>query len=167
MNENNARIGPEVSRRGFLKGAAMAGVSSVISSEKLPAAVETSSQASFGNFQAQKRPLGRTGLECSIMGMGGFHLGTVADQAEVNNMVAKAIDHGINIFDNAWEFHKGLSEEKLGIALKGKRNNVIVMSAVSTHTDRETAMRMLEASLNRLQTDHLDIWQIHEVIYPQ
>ena len=48
-------------------------------------------------------------------------------------MVAKAIDHGINIFDNAWEFHRGLSEEKLGIALKGKRDKVIVMSSVCTH----------------------------------
>jgi predicted aldo/keto reductase-like oxidoreductase len=81
-------------------------------------------------------------------------------------MVAKAIDHGINIFDNAWEFHRGLSEEKLGIALKGKRDNVIVMSAVCTHgPNQDVAMRMLDASLTRLQTDHLDVWQIHEVIY--
>jgi predicted aldo/keto reductase-like oxidoreductase len=81
-------------------------------------------------------------------------------------MVAKAIDHGTNIFDNAWEFHRGLSEEKLGIALKGKRDNVIVMSAVCTHgPNQDLAMRMLDASLTRLQTDHLDVWQIHEVIY--
>jgi predicted aldo/keto reductase-like oxidoreductase len=98
--------------------------------------------------------------------MGGFHLGTVADQTEVNNMVAKAIDHGINIFDNAWEFHRGLSEEKLGVALKGKRDKVIVMSAVCTHgPSQDVAIRMLDASLTRLQTDHLDVWQIHEVIY--
>jgi predicted aldo/keto reductase-like oxidoreductase len=84
----------------------------------------------------------------------------------VNNMVAKAIDHGINIFDNAWVFHGGLSEEKLGVALKGKREKVIVMSAVCTHgPGQDAAMRMLDASLNRLQTDHLDVWQIHEVIY--
>src|SRR5260370_39463379 len=163
MNDDR-KIGPEVSRRGFLKGAAIAGVSAMIPAEKIPTAVETGNQPALG-FQAQKRPLGKTGLECSILGMGGFHLGTVADQAEVNNMVAKAIDHGINIFDNAWEFHKGLSEEKLGIALKGRRDNVIVMSAVCTHRDRDTAMRMLDASLTRLQTDHLDVWQIHEVIY--
>jgi uncharacterized protein len=164
MNDDR-KIGPEVSRRGFLKGAAIAGVSAMIPAEKIPTAVETSNEPALGSFQAQKRPLGKTGLECSILGMGGFHLGAVADQAEVNNMVAKAIDHGINIFDNAWEFHKGLSEEKLGIALKGKRDNVIVMSAVCTHSDRGTAMHMLEASLIRLQTDHLDVWQIHEVIY--
>src|ERR1700758_3322079 len=165
MNDN-PKIGPEVSRRGFLKGAAIAGVSAMIPAEKIPTAVETGNESTLGSFQAQKRPLGKTGLQCSILGMGGFHLGTVADQAEVDNMVAKAIDHGINIFDNAWEFHKGLSEEKLGVALKGKRDNVIVMSAVCTHgPDQDLAMRMLDASLMRLQTDHLDVWQIHEVIY--
>jgi uncharacterized protein len=166
MNDNNPKIGPEISRRGFLKGAAIAGVSAVIPAEKVPAAVETGNESTLGSFQAQKRPLGRTGLECSILGMGGFHLGAVSDQAEVNNMVAKAIDHGINIFDNAWEFHRGLSEEKLGFALKGKRDKVIVTSAVCTHgPGQDVAMRMLDASLNRLQTDHLDVWQIHEVIY--
>jgi uncharacterized protein len=166
MNDNNPKIGPEISRRGFLKGAAIAGVSAVIPAEKVPAAVETGNESTLGSFQAQKRPLGRTGLECSILGMGGFHLGAVSDQAEVNNMVAKAIDHGINIFDNAWEFHRGLSEEKLGFALKGKRDKVIVMSAVCTHgPGQDVAMRMLDASLNRLRTDHLDVWQIHEVIY--
>jgi uncharacterized protein len=166
MNNNNPKIGPEISRRGFLKGAAIAGVSAVIPAERVPAAVESGNESTLGGFQAQKRPLGRTGLECSILGMGGFHLGAVSDQAEVNNMVAKAIDHGINIFDNAWEFHRGISEEKLGFALKGKRDKVIVMSAVCTHgPGQDVAMRMLDASLNRLQTDHLDVWQIHEVIY--
>jgi predicted aldo/keto reductase-like oxidoreductase len=166
MNDKNPKIGSEISRRGFLKGAAIAGVSAVIPAEKVPAAVETGNESAIGDFQAQKRPLGRTGLECSILGMGGFHLGTVSDQAEVNNMVAKAIDHGINIFDNAWEFHRGLSEEKLGIALKGKRDKVILMSAVCTHgPNQDIAMHMLDASLTRLQTDHLDVWQIHEVIY--
>jgi aryl-alcohol dehydrogenase-like predicted oxidoreductase len=166
MNDNNSKIGSEVSRRGFLKGAAITGVSAVISAEKIPTTIEISNQSALDSFQVQKRPLGRTGLECSIMGMGGFHLATVVDQAEVNNMVAKAIDHGINIFDNAWEFQRGLSEEKLGVALKGKRDNVIVMSAVCTHgPNQDVAMRMLDASLTRLQTDHLDVWQIHEVIY--
>jgi predicted aldo/keto reductase-like oxidoreductase len=166
MNNNDPKIGPEISRRGFLKGAAIAGVSAVIPTERVPAAVESGNESTLGGFQAQKRPLGRTGLECSILGMGGFHLGAVSDQAEVNNMVAKAIDHGINIFDNAWEFHRGISEEKLGFALKGKRDKVIVMSAVCTHgPGQDVAMRMLDASLNRLQTDHLDVWQIHEVIY--
>jgi predicted aldo/keto reductase-like oxidoreductase len=98
--------------------------------------------------------------------MGGFHLATVADQTEINNMVAKATDHGINVFDNAWEYLNGLSEERLGVALKGRRDRVILMSSVCTHgRKQDVAMRMLEESLVRLQTDHLDVWQIHEVIY--
>jgi predicted aldo/keto reductase-like oxidoreductase len=110
--------------------------------------------------------MGSTGLQVSILGMGGYHLGTVPTQDEVNNMVAKAIDHGINFFDNAWEYHKGLSEERVGTALKGKRDQVIVMTKVCTHgRKKDVAMRMLEESLTRLQTDHLDVWQIHEVVY--
>ena len=170
MNDN-PKIGPEVSRRGFLKGAAIAGVSAVIPTNKIPAvieaaAVETKDEAALGNFQTPKRPLGKTGLECSILGMGGFHLATVANQNEINNMVGKAIDHGINVFDNAWEYFNGLSEERLGVALRGKRDSIILVSSVCTHgRKQDVAMRMLEQSLVRLQTDHLDVWQIHEVIY--
>ena len=117
-------------------------------------------------FPVPKRAMGSTGLQVSILGMGGFHLGTASGQMEVNNMVAKAIDHGINFFDNAWEYHGGMSEERVGTALKGKRDNVIVMTKVCTHgRKKDVAMRMLENSLTRLQTDHLDVWQVHEVVY--
>jgi aryl-alcohol dehydrogenase-like predicted oxidoreductase len=117
-------------------------------------------------FQVPGRPMGSTGLQVSIIGMGGYHLGTVPSQQEATEMVAKALDHGINFFDNAWEYHKGLSEERVGTALKGKRDQAIVMTKVCTHgRKKEVAMRMLEESLTRLQTDHLDVWQVHEVIY--
>jgi len=110
--------------------------------------------------------MGSTGLQVSIIGMGGYHLGTAAGQQEVNEMVAKAIDHGINFFDNAWEYHKGMSEERVGAALKGKRDQTIVMTKVCTHgRKKDVAMKMLEESLIRLQTDHIDVWQVHEVIY--
>ncbi len=72
MNDNKAKLGPEITRRGFLKGAAIAGVSAVIPTEKMPTAVETRNESALASFQAQKRHLGRTGLECSILGMGGF-----------------------------------------------------------------------------------------------
>lgn len=122
--------------------------------------------SSLPSFEAPKRAMGKTGLQVSILGVGGYHIGTVAGQDEVNNMVAKALDHGINFFDNAWEYHKGLSEERIGIALKGKREQAIVMTKVCTHgRKKDVAMRMLEESLTRLQTDHLDVWQVHEVIY--
>jgi aryl-alcohol dehydrogenase-like predicted oxidoreductase len=122
--------------------------------------------SSMASFQVPKRSMGSTGLQVSILGMGGYHLGTVPSQQEVNDMVAKALDHGINFFDNAWEYHKGLSEERVGTALKGKRDHAIVMTKVCTHgRKKDIAMRMLEESLTRLQTDHLDVWQVHEVIY--
>ena len=124
------------------------------------------SGAAVAEFQAPQRPMGKTGLQVSILGVGGYHLGTVAGQPEVNNMVAKALDHGINFFDNAWEYYKGASEERLGTALKGKRDKAIVMTKVCTHgRKKDVAMRMLEESLTRLQTDHLDVWQVHEVVY--
>jgi uncharacterized protein len=167
------------SRRSFLKGVAMAGAVSVISAASAqgqnngPSGQSTPivpnapvGKAGVAEFQAPQRAMGKTGLQVSILGVGGFHLGAVAGQPEVNDMIAKALDHGINFFDNAWEYYKGGSEERLGIALKGKRDKAIVMTKVCTHgRKKDVAMQMLEESLTRLQTDHLDVWQVHEVVY--
>jgi uncharacterized protein len=113
-----------------------------------------------------KRPLGRTGLQVSALGIGGYHLGSVDSDAEATQIVNEALDAGVNFFDNAWEYHQGLSEERLGRALKGKRDRAVLMTKVCTHgRDKSVAMRQLEESLTRLQTDHLDVWQVHEVIY--
>ncbi len=113
-----------------------------------------------------KRSLGRTGLEVSCMGLGGYHLGTIQDQQMVDRVVNEAIDSGINFFDNAWDYHDGRSEEVVGQALAGKRDKVIVMTKVCTHgRKKDVAMQQLEESLRRLRTDHIDVWQIHEVIY--
>lgn len=113
-----------------------------------------------------KRPLGRTGLETSIIGLGGYHLGSAKDLTEAERIVDEAIDAGINFFDNAWDYHDGKSEEWLGQALKSKRDKIILMTKVCTHgRDRNVGMTQLEESLRRLQTDHLDVWQIHEVVY--
>jgi uncharacterized protein len=166
------------SRRAFLKGAAMTGAISVISaasakgdapsgqSNPIVPNAPGESGGAVAEFQVPQRMMGKTGLRVSILGMGGYHLGTAAGQLEVNNMVAKALDHGINFFDNAWEYYKGASEERVGTALKGKRDKAIVMTKVCTHgRKKDVAMRMLEESLTRLQTDHLDVWQVHEVVY--
>ena len=113
-----------------------------------------------------RRSLGRTGLEVSALGIGGYHLGSANSDAEATQIVNEALDAGVNFFDNAWEYHQGLSEERLGRALRGRRDRAVVMTKVCTHgRHRNIAMRQLEESLTRLQTDHLDVWQIHEVIY--
>jgi predicted aldo/keto reductase-like oxidoreductase len=174
----NSNVQGVESRRAFLKGIAMTGAVSVISATSAPGQTNEprpnpivpnppgESGATMAEFQVARRPMGKTGLEVSILGVGGFHLGAVAGQPEVNNMIAKALDHGVNFFDNAWEYYGGASEERLGTALKGKRDKAIVMTKVCTHgRKKDLALQMLEESLTRLQTDHLDVWQVHEVVY--
>jgi aryl-alcohol dehydrogenase-like predicted oxidoreductase len=112
------------------------------------------------------RRFGRSNVTVSSIGIGGSHLAEAPDENEAIRIVHEGIDAGINFFDNAWEYHEGMSEEILGRALVGKRNGVFLMTKVCTHgRDRAVAMQQLEDSLRRLQTDHLDLWQIHECIY--
>jgi aryl-alcohol dehydrogenase-like predicted oxidoreductase len=152
------------SRRKFMQGAALIGASPLMKPHVLTKDQSMSSQTAQGTVP--KKPLGRTGVQISAMGLGGYHLGSANTDQVANEIVAKALDHGIDFFDNAWEYHDGLSEERLGRALHGKRQQAFLMTKVCTHgRDKNLAMRMLEESLRRLRTDHLDLWQIHEVIY--
>lgn len=113
-----------------------------------------------------KRQFGRTSVQISALALGGHHLGDAKDEKTAKEIVARAIDGGVTFFDNCWEYHIGKSEAWLGAALKGKRDQVFLMTKVCTHgRDKALAMRMLEESLNRLQTDHLDLWQIHGVSF--
>ena len=114
-----------------------------------------------------RRPLGKTGLEVSIIGLGGYHLGGVSSEKQAVRIVHEAIGQGINFLDNAWEYHQGRSETWMGKALQnGRRDKVVLMTKVCTHGRKaDVAMTMLEESLRRLRTDHLDLWQIHECIY--
>ena len=151
-------------RRDFLKQAALLGAAPLFPGPGMPEQQAQSEQVPSG--VVPKRQLGRTGMQVSALGLGGYHLGSVATDRAALEIVAKALDHGVNFFDNCWEYHDGLSEERLGKALQGKRDRAFLMTKVCTHgRDKSVAMRMLEESLRRLQTDHLDLWQIHEVVY--
>ncbi len=112
------------------------------------------------------RVLGRTGVQVSAIGLGGYHIGKMREDREAIRLVQQAVDSGITFMDNAWEYHDGRSEELMGKALAGRRDQVFLMTKICTHgRDRHEAMRQLEASLRRLQTDHLDLWQVHELAY--
>ncbi len=112
------------------------------------------------------RNFGKTENRISALGFGGHHLGEAEDSQEATRIVAEAVDSGITFFDNCWEYHRGKSEVWMGNGLKGKRDKVFLMTKVCTHgRDKQLALRMLEESLNRLQTDHLDLWQIHGVSF--
>jgi aryl-alcohol dehydrogenase-like predicted oxidoreductase len=114
-----------------------------------------------------RRALGRTGVDLPVLGLGGYHLDLIKSARQAERIVQEAVDEGITFLDNAWEYHDGRSEEIMGRALAGgRRERVFLMTKVCTHgRDRATAMRQLEQSLRRLRTDHLDLWQIHEVVY--
>ena len=120
-----------------------------------------------GSGEIPRRPFGSTGEMVSALGLGGFHLGLIRSEREATSLVHSAIDAGITFMDNAWEYHRGVSEQRMGKALaKGWRQRVFLMSKVCTHgRDAKVAMRQLEDSLRRLKTDHLDLWQVHEVAY--
>jgi aryl-alcohol dehydrogenase-like predicted oxidoreductase len=163
-----------IGRRDFVKGAALTGAAllggaiTMAQNSSIAADPPTtgSPPAPSDEPQVPQRPLGKTGLMVSALGIGGYHLGTATDQDVASEIVSRAMDAGVNFFDNAWEYHEGESEVRLGQALKGKRDKAVLMTKVCTHgRGKDVAMRMLEESLRRLQTDHLDVWQIHEVIY--
>lgn len=120
-----------------------------------------------GAGEIPQRPLGKTGLTVSALGMGGHHLGDADSVNEAMNLVHEAVDTGITFFDNCWEYHNGKSEDWLGRALTGgRRDKVVLMTKVCTHgRTKQVAMEMLEQSLRRLQTDHLDVWQVHAITY--
>ena len=112
------------------------------------------------------RPFGRSGERVSLLGLGGWHVGTPASDRAAVRLIHAAIDGGITFLDNAWDYNDGLSETRMGQAIADRRDRVFLMTKVCTHgRDGKVAMRQLEQSLRRLRTDYLDLWQIHEVVF--
>jgi predicted aldo/keto reductase-like oxidoreductase len=112
------------------------------------------------------RPLGKTGVDVSILCLGGWHIGSVKDQDEAIKIMHAALDEGITFFDNAWDYHDGGSEEIMGkaLAMDGKRKKCFLMTKNCARDGKGTRQH-LEDSLKRLRTDHLDLWQFHEINY--
>jgi len=140
-------------RRNFLKGAVAAGV-----------------VAKYGSFaQAANssgiptRTLGHTDQQVSMLGLGGYHIGNPSE-AEATKIIRTAADNGITFMDNCWDYHDGDSEVRMGKALRdGYRQKVFLMTKIDGR-DAKTAALQIDQSLQRLQTDHLDLLQFHEVI---
>lgn len=108
------------------------------------------------------RQLGRTGESISAFGLGGHHIGLVKEEGDSIKLIRSAIDRGITFMDNCWDYHNGKSEIWMGKALRdGYRERVFLMTKIDGRT-RQAAARQIEESLKRLQTDHVDLMQIHE-----
>jgi aryl-alcohol dehydrogenase-like predicted oxidoreductase len=122
--------------------------------------------ASVSTQSIPTRAFGRYPERVSALGLGGYHLGSVKTVRDAVRIVHEGIDAGITFLDNAWEYHDGESERRMGRAIKDRRSSVFLMTKVCTHgRDARTALRQLGESLRRLQTDYLDLWQVHECVY--
>lgn len=110
------------------------------------------------------RTLGKTGEKVSAIGLGGHHIGRPKDPAEGIRIIRSALDRGINFLDNCWDYHDGESERRMGDALRdGYRQKALLMTKFDGRTKDSTA-RQIDESLQRLQTDHIDLIQYHENI---
>ena len=117
------------------------------------------------NSEMPMRMLGRTGVKVSLIGLGGWHLGfKFIDEELATRIIRTAIDNGINFMDNCWDYNEGASEERMGEALKdGYRERVFLMTKIDGRTKKDAA-KQLDESLKRLQTDHIDLVQHHEIL---
>ena len=111
------------------------------------------------------RELGGTGEKVSSIGLGGWHLGLKkVDESLSLRLIRGAIDRGINFMDNSWDYNQGISEIRMGKALRdGYRDKVFLMSKIDGRSRKEAA-RQLDESLRRLQTDRIDLVQHHEIL---
>jgi predicted aldo/keto reductase-like oxidoreductase len=111
------------------------------------------------------RVLGRTGERVSAIGLGGWHLSLKHVEEPLSiRIIRTAIDHGINFLDNSWDYNEGKSELRMGKALKGSyREKVFLMTKIDGRSKKE-AVRQLDESLRRLQTDRIDLVQHHEIL---
>ncbi len=142
-------------RRDFLKKAAAATVVTSL----------TPQLSSAADNPVPHRTLGRSGEKVSIVGLGGHHIGRPAvDEQESIRIIRTALDNGVNFLDNCWDYNDGVSEERMGKALRdGYRQKAFLMTKIDGQT-KKAAAQQLDESLRRLQTDHIDLLQFHEVI---
>jgi predicted aldo/keto reductase-like oxidoreductase len=150
-------------RRDFLKTATAATVT---------AAIPANAQTAQSNPPIKRpespdmiyRELGTTGERVSAIGMGGYHLGKQPDASQSIQLMHAGIDRGITFLDNCWDYNDGISEVRMGQALRnGYRQKVFLMTKMDGRTAVEYN-KQLEQSLGRLQTDMIDLVQFHEII---
>ena len=166
MNDPREQAGPPFPPRLFADGGSDRSGRGARGPGARGASDESLDLTNTGSDQIPRKPFGRTSERLSVIGLGGYSLGSAPSLQEAIAIVHEAVDAGVNFFDNAWEYHDGKSEDWMGQGLQGRRDKVFLMTKVCTHgRDKKVAMQQLEESLKRLRTDHLDLWQIHECVY--
>jgi len=111
-----------------------------------------------------KRRLGRTGVEVSLVGLGGFHIGVAKDEQTAIRIIRMAIDHGLTFMDNCWDYNEGKSQIWMGRALRdGYRKRAFLMTKIDGRT-KQAAAAQIDQCLRSFDTDTIDLVQIHEII---
>jgi uncharacterized protein len=151
-------------RRTFLKSAAATGITAAAANSLAQSPTPPASQKRPEAPGMIYRELGKTGERVSAIGMGGYHLGKDPDANASIKLIRQGIDSGITFLDNSWDYNDGLSEVRMGWALRdGYRQKVFLMTKLNGRT-KDSWNKQLEQSLGRLQTDVIDLVQLHEVI---
>lgn len=169
----------EISRRSFLKRTSSSLAFGVAAGQGILHPLAAGAQAAMKPSEQRRqietrsgdmlyRTLGRTKERISVIGLGGYHIGKPQlSEADSITIIRSAIDHGITFMDNCWDYNNGNSEIRMGKALRdGDRQKVFLMTKIDGRTKQEAA-RQMDESLKRLQTDHIDLLQHHEVIRPE
>ncbi|MCF6158218.1 MAG: aldo/keto reductase [wastewater metagenome] len=148
-------------RRHFLKDT-ITFAAGLCFAENLTAIIPKELTSSVRETGVPKRRLGKTEAVVSMLCVGGYHIGRMRDENYATRMVHAALDEGANFFDSAWCYNDGMSEQRLGKALKNRRDKAFVMTK-NHGRDIDTTLYQLHQSLNRLQTDYIDLLQFHNL----
>jgi len=160
----NPKSGCNLTRRRFLRRLAL--FASLVSGSRCGIDLWADEPSSDPLGQTlPRRLLGRTGEKVTMLGLGGFHVGSLSDR-DAQAMIEAAINGGIRFFDTAEQYQNGGSEAKYGRFLTPKYRDHIFLMTKTRARDSSAARRDLEESLRRLRTDHLDLWQMHSVESP-
>ena len=111
-----------------------------------------------------QRVLGKTGEKVTAFGLGGHHDGVNKDEKLAQALIERAIERGVRFFDNAVNYQNGLSETYYGKFLTPKYREHVFLTTKSSRSTADAVRKELDESLKRLQTDHLDLWQIHTLL---
>lgn len=143
-------------RRGFISGGVSAGLAALLGPDLVAETVEAMKDSSG---ELPRRPLGKTGEQLSIVGLGGLSI-MQGTQKEADELVAEAAGRGVNYFDVAPAYGKGKAEQMMGSALKPYRDKSF-LACKTKMRDKKGALEELHTSLKRLKTDRLDLYQLH------
>lgn len=153
-----------IDRRAFLKSLASLTTGILLSSASTEPGAEEVASDRLGTLLPTRR-LGRTGEAVTVLALGGWHIGDM-QEAEAQKTIETALEGGVRFFDTAETYQNGGSESRLGKLLVPKyRDDVFLMTKTTARTANQ-AWTHLEASLTRLNTDRLDLWQVHAVRNP-